>query len=84
MSGLKLPKEKHLTLEAREEIQACLEHGVTFKAIARRVGKSPTTISREVKKHLTNKRSARQNIEIRRYAYYRQAMPEIDKGTVCM
>ena len=55
MSDWKLPKEKHLTLEAREEIQRCLEIGVTFKDIARRVGKSPTTISREVKKHLTIK-----------------------------
>jgi IS30 family transposase len=57
MSDQMLASEKHLTLEAREEIQKCLEHGVTFKAIARRVGKSPTTISREVKKHLTFKES---------------------------
>ena len=55
MSDYKLPKDKHLTPEAREEIQKCLEHGVSFKDIARRVGKSPTTISREVKKHLTIK-----------------------------
>jgi len=55
MSDWKLQKEKHLTLEAREEIQKCLEVGVTFKDIARRVGKSPSTISREVKKHLTTK-----------------------------
>lgn len=57
MTDCKLEKEKHLTLEAREEIQKCLESGVTFKAIARRVGKSATTISREVKKHLTYKDS---------------------------
>jgi IS30 family transposase len=30
----------------------CLEKGMTFKAIAVRVGKDPTTISKEVKKHL--------------------------------
>jgi len=58
MSDYKLESEKHLTLEAREEIQKCLEVGVSFKDIARRVGKSPTTISREVKKHLTYKESS--------------------------
>ena len=31
----------------------CLDKGMTFKAIAQRVGKDPTTISKEVKKHLT-------------------------------
>ena len=55
MTDYKLSKDKHLTIEAREEIQKCLETGVSFKDIARRVGKSPTTISREVKKHLTFK-----------------------------
>jgi len=30
----------------------CLDKGVTFKAIARRIGKDPTTVSKEVKKHL--------------------------------
>jgi len=46
-------KNKHLTLEDRIEIQACLDKGMTFKAIAKRVGKDQTTISKEVKKHLT-------------------------------
>jgi len=55
MTDYTLQKEKHLTLDAREEIQKCLEVGVSFKDIARRVGKSPTTISREVKKHLMYK-----------------------------
>ena len=53
MKDYKLLKDKHLTLEARQEIEKCLDVGVTFKDIARRVGKSSTTISREVKKHLT-------------------------------
>lgn len=43
---------KHLTFEDRVEIQDCLFHGVSFKAIARRIGKDPTTISKEVKKHI--------------------------------
>ena len=37
-------KNKHLTLEDRIEIQGCLDKGMTFKAIAERVGKDQTTI----------------------------------------
>jgi IS30 family transposase len=43
---------KHLTLDDRIEIQECLRHGMTFKAIARRIGKDPTTVSKEVKKRI--------------------------------
>ena len=53
MTDLKSTKYKHLTLEERQEIMECLEKGMTFKAIARRIKKDPTTISKEVKKHLT-------------------------------
>lgn len=45
-------KNKHMTLDDRIEIQECLSKGMTFKAIAKRIGKSPTTISREVKSHI--------------------------------
>lgn len=45
-------KNKHLTLEDRTEIEQCLDHGMTYKAIARRIGKDQTTVSKEVKKHL--------------------------------
>ena len=44
-------KNKHMTLEDRMEIQECLTRGMTFKAIATRIGKDPTTVSREVKQH---------------------------------
>lgn len=30
-------KHKHLTLEERTEIQQCLDHGMTYKAIAHRI-----------------------------------------------
>ena len=53
MTDLISTKHKHLTLEDRQEIMGCLEKGMTFKAIARRLKKDPTTISKEVKKHLT-------------------------------
>jgi IS30 family transposase len=46
-------KNKHMSFEDRIEIQQCLEHGMTFKAIAGRIGKDPATVSKEVKKHIT-------------------------------
>ncbi len=46
-------KNKHLTLEERIEIEECLRHGMTFKAIASRIGKDQTTVSKEVKKHIS-------------------------------
>ena len=46
-----IKKNKHLSLEDRIEIQECLYKGMTFKAIAKRIGKDPTTISKEVKLH---------------------------------
>jgi len=44
-------KNKHMTLQDRIEIQECLSKGMSFKAIAKRIGKDPTTISREVRQH---------------------------------
>jgi len=52
MPDLKTKGGKHLTLDDRQEIMECLDKGVTFKAIAARVGKDPRTISREVKGRL--------------------------------
>ena len=44
-------KNKHMTLDDRIEIQECLNKGMTFKDIAKRIGKDPTTVSKEVKLH---------------------------------
>lgn len=44
-------KNKHMELDDRIEIQECLYKGMTFKAIAIRIGKDPTTVSKEVKLH---------------------------------
>ena len=52
MTDIKSTKYKHLTLEERQDIMECLDKGMTFKAIARRIKKDPTTVSKEVKKHL--------------------------------
>lgn len=46
-------KNKHMTLGDRIEIQECLSKEMTFKEIAERIGKSQTTVSREIKTHLT-------------------------------
>jgi IS30 family transposase len=53
MSDLKMKKNKHMTFDDRHEIQMCLDRGMTFKAIANRIGKDQTTVSKEVKKHIT-------------------------------
>lgn len=53
MTDLRITKNKHLDLETRNEIQGCLDHRMTFKAIGRRIGKDQTTVSKEVKKHIT-------------------------------
>lgn len=45
-------KHKHLTEDQRMELQECLLHGMDFKSIGRRIGKDPTTVSKEVKKHI--------------------------------
>lgn len=45
-------KNKHMTLGDRIEIQECLAKGMSFKDIGKRIEKSATTISREVKQHL--------------------------------
>lgn len=49
---MKNEKNKHMTLQDRIEIQECLSKGMTYKSIAKRIGKSATTVSREVKGHL--------------------------------
>ena len=53
MSTKNTKKHLHLSLDDRIEIQECLSHGMTFKAIARRISKDPTTVSKEVKKHIS-------------------------------
>ena len=46
-------KNKHLSFEDREMIEKGLRQGLSFKAIAAEVGKDPTTISKEITRHLT-------------------------------
>ena len=46
-------KNKHMTLNDRIEIEDFLRHCMTFKAIGTRIGKDQTTVSKEVKKHIS-------------------------------
>lgn len=55
MTAANTKKNKHMEIDDRQEIYECLNKGMTFKAIATRIGKDPTTVSKEVKKHLTVK-----------------------------
>lgn len=50
-------KNKHMTLDDRIEIQQCLNQGISFKAIAKRIEKDPTTVSKEIKLHLKDHQS---------------------------
>jgi hypothetical protein len=53
MSNEKSKKNKHLTFDGRLEIQECPNRKMTFKAIGALLGKDQTTISKEVKKHIS-------------------------------
>jgi IS30 family transposase len=50
-----MKKYSHLSLEDRIEIQDCLYHGVSFKKIAKRIGRDQTTVSKEIKRNITIK-----------------------------
>lgn len=45
-------KHKHLTLSDRNDIQMGIEQKKTFREIASSIGKDPSTVSKEVRKHL--------------------------------
>jgi transposase, IS30 family len=42
------PRADHLTMGDREEIRVGLSHGESMSSIARRIGRSPSTVTREV------------------------------------
>lgn len=69
-------KHKHMTYEDRYEIQECLNHGMTFKAIGKRIGKDQTTVSKEVKKHIAYTPSTVKRID-------KETGEPIKEGTVC-
>lgn len=56
-----MPKGKHLDLDDRRYIQLKLNDGATFSEIAHDIGKDPSTISKEVRNHITVKRNTTYN-----------------------
>jgi IS30 family transposase len=51
MSADEKIKGKHLTEESRSLIKRMLDGGFTFKEIGEAIGKDPTTVAKEIKKH---------------------------------
>ena len=51
--GIFVMKNKHLTEDEREMIYEGLNKAMTFKEIGKWIGKDPSTVSKEVRKHLT-------------------------------
>ena len=51
-TGVIMSANKHLTLDNRYDIQHSLDDGFSFKAIALKLGKDCSTISKEVKCHI--------------------------------
>lgn len=49
--------QSHLTLDERNFIEQELSKNTNFKTIAGHLGKDPSTISKEVKKHRIKKRT---------------------------
>ena len=52
-----MPKNKHLSFEERTTIKSMLDHSASFKEIARTLGRDCTTISKEVRNHISFKKS---------------------------
>ena len=44
-------KSKHLTLEDRIDIQTGISQQETFRSIAEKIGKDPSTISKKIKRN---------------------------------
>ena len=57
MEGEKVDTFKHITLEERITIQNELNSRKSFKAIAKKLGRAPSSISREIKRHIEQKKS---------------------------
>lgn len=53
--------KKHMTLEDRITIETSLKNKESFKTIADRIGKNPTSVSREIRSHLIFRRVGAMN-----------------------
>lgn len=69
-------KYKHIDWDAGIEIRECLNKGMTFKSIAKSIGKDHTTISKEVKLH--------GKMYINSFTKTDECCSRLLKGSVCM
>ena len=53
--------KKHMTLEDRITIETSLKNKESFQTIADRIGKNPTSVSREIRSHLVFRRVGAMN-----------------------
>lgn len=69
-----MPKGKHLTLDERQAIQLGLNENLSFKQIAENIGKDPSTVSKEVRNHITTKLTGRFNLcaNLKECTHYRE------------
>ena len=51
MNNSKTATQKHMTLDDRISIEKGLDQHLSLRSIALQLGKDPTTISKEIKKH---------------------------------
>jgi len=67
----KLSYQKHLQLIDREDIERLLKDGFKFYQISERLGKDPTTISKEIKKNRTERQPSNFNTNFNLCKYKR-------------
>lgn len=75
-------RNKHLSFDDRLEIEKGLKEGLSFKAIAKSIEKDYTTISKEIRNHITFKDSGAIGRPFQD-CFYRKNCEYREKGTKC-
>src|SRR5690606_18893339 len=76
MTEIKPKKGTHLTLENRKDIQHGLEDELSRAKIAEKIGKSPSTVSKEIKLHRQFKLTSAYGRTPRYYCVHKDSKPE--------
>jgi IS30 family transposase len=76
MKNLKPRKNKHMVLSDRTEIEMGLQRGETMKEIGIKIGKDPSTISKEIKRNMILKEGDRKTI-------VKDAQGKEKEGAIC-
>ena len=70
MNNSKTATQKHMTLDDRISIEKGLDQHLSLRSIALQLGKDPTTISKEIKKHRSFQEHNRFNEPANKYLWY--------------